>query len=188
MIPVEQQIMALFDERGDRVQAGDCMRASMASLFELPLEEVPHFVAYEDWWGRWMNWLHDRGLMIGPAFYSVEEEDPAKLNGWPGDLYWLATVKSPRGKARCNGCDGAGELVGEKHGESLMSMVGPCGPCAGTGLVPSLHSVVMFGREIAWDPHPQREMGHLGFVGGYVFRVIDPARMTVSPRAERGNS
>jgi hypothetical protein len=28
------------------------------------------------------------------------------------------------------------------------------------------HSVVMFGDEIVWDPHPQRAMGHEGFIDG----------------------
>jgi len=41
MKPVEQQIM----HNPKNNQHGDCMRASIASLLELPYEEVPHFLA-----------------------------------------------------------------------------------------------------------------------------------------------
>lgn len=167
MIPVEQQIMAVFDEHGDNTQRGDCMRASVASLFDLALEDVPHFAAADDWWDVWLRWLEARGLRVANVFYAVDENDPSTLIGWPGEVYWLATVYSPRGRARCHTCKGRG-----KHRNHR-----PCRGCDATGLVPSLHSVVMLGREIVWDPHPRRDMGHLGFCGGYEFRVIDPARM-----------
>lgn len=187
MIPVEQQVMALFDEHGDNVQRGDCMRAAVASLFELPLEEVPHFVAYGDWWGVWTTWLEERGLRIANAFMTVDPEDPTQLKGWPGDVYWLATVKSPRGKTRCCVCKGEKTTLRDWDDE-LSEYVEhetpqPCRRCEATGLEPSLHCVVMFGRELVWDPHPQREMGHLGFVSGEEFRVIDPARLQLKPAA-----
>lgn len=165
--PVEQQVMALFDEQGDNIQRGDCLRAAMASVFELELLEVPHFVETADWWNVWQDWLAGRGLRIGQAFFEVDEDDPTLLTGWPGDIYWLAIVKSPRGRARCSVCEGRGKH--RNHRPDLH--------CAGTGLVPSTHALVMFGREVAWDPHPRRDMGHLGFDHGYDFRAIDPARL-----------
>jgi hypothetical protein len=44
---------------------------------------------------------------------------------------------------------------------------------------PGAHTVVMQGSEIAWDPHPQREMGHLGFFNADVFMPLDPARLVL---------
>lgn len=170
MIPVEQQILAVFDEHGDCIVHGDCLRAALASLFELPIEEVPHFAESERWWGDWMDWLAERNLRIGTAFYTVSEDDPTKLNGWPGDIYWLACVLSPRIKARCHTCGGHG--VANAEGAY-------CEPCNGSGRVPGTHMVVMYGNEIAWDPHPQRTDGHLGFTHGYDLRVIDPARLAL---------
>lgn len=170
MIPVEQQKMAIFDEKGDNVQRGDCLTACLASLFELPLDEVPHFVATDNWFSEYSNWLVDRGLQLGQVHLCVDEDDPTKLTGYPIEgVHWIATVKSPRGKARCGGCKGTRELDGD-----------PCQWCDATGLVPSLHAVVMCGREIVWDPHPQREMGHLGFLSGEWFIVRDPAKLVAA--------
>ena len=39
-----------------------------------------------------------------------------------------------------------------------------------------LHMVVMRDRELVWDPHPDREQGHLGFVSGTYLVPLDPAR------------
>lgn len=44
------------------------------------------------------------------------------------------------------------------------------------------HMVVMRDNEIAWDPHPARADGHLGFEGsGWLFVPLDPARFTYAP-------
>lgn len=185
MIPVEQQVMAVFDEHGDNVQRGDCMRACVASLFELPLEDVPHFVERDTWYGDWINWLNDRGLTIWDARVRTADDDETKLTGWPSDGYWMATVKSPRGRSRCPVCNGD-KVALRTWDDELRYYIEhdtpqPCGYCSETGLVPSLHCVVMHGPDLVWDPHPQRDMGHLGFVSGELFRVIDPARLTYSP-------
>lgn len=37
------------------------------------------------------------------------------------------------------------------------------------------HAVVMNRGELVWDPHPQREMGHLGFQSADYFLPLDPA-------------
>ena len=41
---------------------GNCFQACVASILELPLEEVPHFCAEDDWWGLLTRWLYKRGL------------------------------------------------------------------------------------------------------------------------------
>lgn len=52
------------------------------------------------------------------------------------------------------------------------------------------HLVVMLDGEIAWDPHPARGAGHLGFDGtGWLLRPYDPARFVLrddQPSAEDG--
>lgn len=151
MIPVEQTIMG-----GDSTMPGvhgNCLQACVASIFELPLDEVPHFVGEDDWWNAWRTWIEGRGFMLGNAFHTFEDHEQTKLNGHPSDgIYWIATVKSPR-------------LVKE-NGE------------------PGLHSIVMCGGEVAWDPHPERHLGHLGFVGlGYTFIAPDPSRLMLKPKA-----
>lgn len=42
------------------------------------------------------------------------------------------------------------------------------------------HAVVMRGRDLVWDPHPQREQGHLGFESAEVFYPIDPSALAVT--------
>jgi hypothetical protein len=43
---------------------GNCLQACVASIFELPLEEVPHFLeADEGWFERFAAWLRERDLV-----------------------------------------------------------------------------------------------------------------------------
>lgn len=146
MIPVEQRTLG-----GDTAMAGergDCLRACVASIFERRWDEVPHFVAHEDWWERWNRWTEEQGFVLRTAWHSTPDDDKTRLNGHPGDIYWIANVLSPR-------------LVRD-DGE------------------PGWHSVVMFAGDVAWDPHPEREMGHLGFTGiGYMFAAPDPAKLVL---------
>jgi hypothetical protein len=179
VIRVEQRQMAIFDEHGDNVQRGDCLTACVASVLELPIDEVPVFVESDSWWNDYLEFFRERGFLIEGAFMRVDETDPLKLCGWPSERYWIATVKSPRGKTRCSVCKGEKATSRQWDGE-LGDYVEfdepqPCGHCEATGLVASLHAVVMYGRDLVWDPHPQRDMGHLGFVSGNQFGVADPS-------------
>lgn len=184
MIPVEQRHLAVFDEQGDCVQHGDCLTACVASLFELPIDGVPFFVESDRWWHEYHEFVAARGLCIERAWITVDETDPTKLSGWPGDRWWIATVKSPRGLARCSACKGSGQEERYWDGDQFVELdeARPCSYCT-DGLAPSLHAIVMYGRELAWDPHPQREMGHLGFVSGEQFGAPDPAKLVL--RSER---
>lgn len=179
MKPVEQRYMAIFDEHGDNVQRGDCLTACVASIFELPIDAVPFFVDEDDWHGSYTGWLRERGLVLGAPHVVVDVNDPTVLRGHPTDgIYWIATVKSPRGLTRCVICKGEAKAqhqwlgVEERYVE--YDEPRPCVECNATGRTPSLHAVVMLGGELVWDPHPQREMGHLGFVSGEWFILADP--------------
>jgi len=186
VVPVEQRYLAIFDENGDNTQRGDCLTACVASIFELSIEDVPYFVESDSWWGDYMNFSHDRGFQLGQVRISTDDEDPTKLNGYPTEgVYWIATVKSPRGRTRCSVCKGERETKSqwvEDHYEEYDEPQ-PCLYCDATGLVPSLHAVVMCGKEMVWDPHPQRDMGHLGFVSGEWFIARDPSQLALKQAA-----
>jgi hypothetical protein len=180
VIPTEQRVMAIFDESGDNVQRGDCLTACVASIFELPIDQVPFFVESESWWDDYQAFFCERGFQVGEVRISVDDDDPTKLTGHPTDgIYWIATVKSPRGKARCSVCEGTKSTTdqwdSEREEYAHFDEPQACSYCGASGLVPSLHCVVMCGGELVWDPHPRRDMGHLGWVSGEWLIARDPA-------------
>jgi len=69
---------------------GDCVRASVASILDLPLSEVPHFleIAPEpQLWGlAFEDWMEARGLYVWLKHGHVEFEG-----------YYLVSGPSPRG-------------------------------------------------------------------------------------------
>lgn len=60
MIPVDQTAFAVTTGE----EAGDCLRAALASVFEVPLLAIPHFVAdpSDEWHLRMSEWFLERGL------------------------------------------------------------------------------------------------------------------------------
>ena len=128
MTPVSQRILA-SPKRGDGHNglgiAGDCFRACVATILDLPYEGVPHFCHYSDgrlalepedddplteehgglWWRRTRRWLrtnHD----LDAACYQWEQSDAETgrlelrnaehTEPWSG--YVLLGGRSPRGK------------------------------------------------------------------------------------------
>jgi hypothetical protein len=68
MIPVYQTIFT--------APGGNCLQACLASIFELPLEEVPHFAAIEtdDWWEQCQAWcITHRGVY--PIFWPGQHTE-----------------------------------------------------------------------------------------------------------------
>jgi len=87
MIPVMQSVTGTH---------GDCFSACLASLFELPLSDVPNFfdLAGDDdakWWAAVRDWLRPRGF--GVMFLSLS--DPAHLALFEG--WQIVCGKSARG-------------------------------------------------------------------------------------------
>lgn len=86
MTPVFQEIV----DKGD----GDCFRAAVASILDLTIEQVPHFIRYPNstwfhmYWHflRFFNWEYAGNCSID-ADRGIREED--SLNG-----YFIATVPS----------------------------------------------------------------------------------------------
>lgn len=92
MTPIHQTIFATDDPARP---VGNCLQAAIASLLDLPLDAVPHFVGDDaatdgdlHWWTQWRRWCADRGLTVRDA---IEPE--------PGELY-LAGGPSPRDPER----------------------------------------------------------------------------------------
>lgn len=87
MRPVDQTIF-VNDPRGI---PGDCLRAAVASIWDKPLEGVPHFVLYDDWHTALRDWLADRDAQIDMVWNSRGYEKPMP------DRPLLAFGMSPRG-------------------------------------------------------------------------------------------
>lgn len=56
MLPVTQN-----DLRPDK---GNCLQAAVASLLDLPLSSVPHFVLHKDWEARFVRFMRQRGSPV----------------------------------------------------------------------------------------------------------------------------
>jgi hypothetical protein len=99
MIEVTQTILHL--ETPGRY--GNCLQAAVASLLELPIEDVPHFAQYDNadhallWWDALVGWVHQAGW------------EAAWLDEAPGEELCIIGGKSPRGVNHV--CVGRGDVV-----------------------------------------------------------------------------
>lgn len=87
MHEVTQTILA-----GDKRALGNCLQACVASIYELPMEAVPHFVQFDDWRAALNLWVKGKGgylLMV----WSDRLPNPAPVQERP----LLAFGESPRG-------------------------------------------------------------------------------------------
>lgn len=82
MKPVDQEF--LHDAKNNVI--GDCFRACIASILEVPIDAVPHFVLLGSRWSKVMN-----------GYLEALSKDIEWVKGTPPDGVWaIATVKSPR--------------------------------------------------------------------------------------------
>jgi hypothetical protein len=94
MRPVMQTKFLVTDDDGENVQRGNCLQACLASIFELDLDDVPHFVAMpeNEWWAALWNWLGERNI-------EVHYERITAPGGWlPLSIPYLLAGPSPRGE------------------------------------------------------------------------------------------
>lgn len=126
---------------------GDCLAACVASIFELELQEVPHFVDLQyrlahrvpksdDWWFPMLNlWASDFGIGANYLRYAPRR----KPKNWhPG--YWIAGVQS--------------RVTDDGR-----------------------HAVVMWGPEVKHDPNPESRAATkpYRFISEMWFELFDPA-------------
>ena len=102
MIPVTQTTFYDPDAPPEK-QRGNCLTAVVASLMELPIEDVPNFVQDDvdhdgdadwGWWVRMNHFVRERGSTV--EYLRVEGvEDPDFRPPEPGEFYAVIGV-SPR--------------------------------------------------------------------------------------------
>ncbi len=94
MKPIEQTILNHDLEKGIK---GNCLQACIASLFELPLESVPHFVmeSEEEWALKFIDFIYEQGY-IYEGFAPIEKLNDVEMNRGV-DGYLIVTGISFRG-------------------------------------------------------------------------------------------
>ena len=113
MTPVDQE----FLHKPEIGQYGDCQRAVLASLLDLPITEVPHFLALSgnepcDYWDRLQRFCRARGF----AYLTMPARSGALFFGEAGDVYHEIAGPSPRGNDVTHavvGCNG--QIVFDPH-------------------------------------------------------------------------
>ncbi len=186
MEPVEQRLLWRPDDHPDGPQRGDCVRACVASIFEVPYEKVESIQPGGDS-GDLRAWVKDRHPGVEPLhrllvpLHLDRPEQLDDLDSWPTSHYhpgyWIAAIKSPRIPAR--------EAFGCGCTESVPDGDPDCRWCEGEpgkrsmGIEWGLHAVVMHGGVVAWDPHPEAEDRDpdepILFYSATTFVVVDPS-------------
>lgn len=97
MKPVHQTLFRTDDAPPD--ERGNCLQAALASVFDLELDQVPHFVALDEdvWWEAFWRWCRDRNIALN--YERTHDEDGEHIPGaWvPLGMPYLMTGPSPRG-------------------------------------------------------------------------------------------
>lgn len=113
MKPVDQEFVHL-PEIG---QMGDCQRAVIASLLEIPIADVPHFLQDakgdpSDYWDSLQSFLASRGF----AYLCVPARSGAAFFGDGVDVYHEIAGPSPRGNGVFHAVVGRnGVIVHDPH-------------------------------------------------------------------------
>lgn len=170
MIPVVQRIAA---SGGDGKVPGDCVKCCVASILELPYENVPHFVAYEwlvapravngmvagppervDWFSALNDWLRSDGWALR-ATSTTYYKNPLPRGPVKDTFDWYEPYPAPR-----PGSAGQGFWIASVISENFER---------------STHAVVMRDGEVAFDPSMLPRRTPYQFVGETHFVATDPA-------------
>lgn len=104
MKPVEQTIT--------KPPNGNCFAACVASLLELPLEQVPNYLEpHGVWFENWQKWLSERNLTLYCWTASYTPKGYSVLN-----------AKSPRGDFHHSVVALDGEVVWDPHPDRHMGL------------------------------------------------------------------
>ena len=126
---------------------GDCLRACVASVFELPIEEVPHFAEAPSWIAALRGWLKPMGLVVENEGYNGQSLDSPRryYSGW-----WIASVESEN-------------IEGATHAVVMRGMGNEYEGDDGRWY------------EVAHDPSPHPRRTPYKFRAAYYFVALDPA-------------
>ena len=71
-------------------EEGNCTQAAIASILEIPLEDVPHFILYDkdEWWRKYEEWA---------AKFGLQPVGIRDLGDWIPRGWHLIIGGSPRG-------------------------------------------------------------------------------------------
>lgn len=111
MTPQDQEFIHIPNQ-----QHGDCMRACIASLFDLPIAEVPHFLRDADgspikFWDGVFDFCEARGFDYNPQHKSHVNQLADHMDG-----YHIIGGPSPRGGGILHAVVGRnGEIVFDPH-------------------------------------------------------------------------
>lgn len=105
MKPVDQTIFPIGDEG-----RGDCFRACVASIFELPIEKVPDFCAKRNWEEHLEEWLAHRRMGYVEVRINGEEAVFAPV---PRNILCILTGHTKRHPKRLHA------VVGRTEGRGL---------------------------------------------------------------------
>lgn len=169
MIPVGQRQTYQPESHPDGPQRGDCLRCCVASIFEVPYEDVESIGPSTQHVYRWVSeHFPDKKALCR---YLTDPEDDWKPNldaylAWPTSHvepgFWIATIWSPRIPDTLEyGCGCASKVPGGDP---------ECQWCHGKpderflGVAWGLHAVVMEDDHLAWDPHPDATEGQLLYI------------------------
>jgi hypothetical protein len=124
----------LFGTDADDATPGNCTQAAIASLLDLPLEQVPHFALFGDEWGNALTaWLRSQGKRLRvyndytahQAWWREHHVDTvAALNRAPSNQMMLAAGQSHNGPWQHIVLWKAGRLVHDTH-PSRLGLDGP---------------------------------------------------------------
>ncbi|MCW2922241.1 MAG: ArV1 [Thermoleophilia bacterium] len=103
-------------------QVGNCWSACIASILEVPIAEVPTFVAHDDWWERAQAWLRERGFGIYPLPPQVL--DAMGIGPQALDCWYIACGRSPRGEHQ-HAVVASGQRVAHDPNPERTGLVGP---------------------------------------------------------------
>ncbi|AYD81595.1 hypothetical protein HYP71_gp101 [Arthrobacter phage KBurrousTX] len=111
MIPVDQDILHTEET------VGNCWQACVASLLDLPLDQVPHFILHEDWWEATKAFVavHKPGWTMEHYDVTFPVYVPHDHEGAPQHV--IGSGQSPRGDFLHAAIVSAvtGELVHDPH-------------------------------------------------------------------------
>ena len=80
---------------------GDCLRASVATYFRRPLDEIPHFALFNSWHqalNLWLSDWYDLGARIRPAEELPYRPMYLAIGGSPRNADWSHVVVAHRGR------------------------------------------------------------------------------------------
>lgn len=96
---------------------GNCWTACIASILELPIEEVPDFIDEKDFYGSTIKWLGKRGLTL----VQINLEGSPHWPFFWGDTVWtILSGQSPRGDWKHAIVGNGLKYVHDPHPDSKM--------------------------------------------------------------------